>query len=289
MNWRTLRFSRWLLGSFFVVSLNASSDALVRARVLYDHTNYEASLSILTTDRAPDSATYALLGKNYFQTGDLKRAIEYLEKAADREPANAEYALWLGRAWGRRAETSSFVSAPHYASKARQYFEKAVELDSHNGEALDDLFLFYLEAPGFLGGGLEKAAAIARRTEPLSAPEYHYDLAQLAEKRKDMATAEAELRTAMALAPNDPGRVIDIAQFLLKRSRQEEGDSMFRRAESIAPNSPLVVFARAKSWIDMGRNSAQARQLLERYLTLQLTPDDPSRTEVEHLLQQVGK
>jgi Flp pilus assembly protein TadD len=289
MGWRKSYFSGWVLSSLLAVSLHPSSDVLVRARVLYDRTNYEASLKILTTDRAPGSATYALLGKNYFQMGDLKRAVEYLEKAADLEPANSEYALWLGRAWGRRAETSKFVSAPHYASKARQYFEKAVELDPHNREALDDLFLFYLEAPGFLGGGLEKAGAIARRTEPLSAPEYHYDLAQLAEKRKDMSTAEAELRTAMVLAPGEPGRVIDLAQFLLKRGRQEESDAMFRRAESIAPDSPLVVFARAKSWIDMGRNSAQARQLLDRYLTLQLTPDDPSRAQVEHMLSQVGK
>jgi tetratricopeptide (TPR) repeat protein len=289
MSWRKSHLAASLLGSLFAVQLHASSDILLRARLLYDRTNYEASLKILNTDHAPDGATYALLGKNYFQTGDLKRSIDYLEKAADLEPANAEHALWLGRAWGRRAEKSNFVSAPHYAAKARQYFEKAVELDSHNREALDDLFLFYLEAPGFLGGGSEKAAAIAKRTESLSAPEYHYDLAQLAEKRKDMATAEAELRAAMTLAPTEPGRVIDVAQFLLKRGRHEESDAMFRRAESIAPDSPQVVFARAKSWIDMGRNSAQARQLLERYLTLQLTPDDPSRAEVEHMLRQVGK
>src|SRR5215831_12271617 len=106
MSWGKSRVSGWVLGCLFAVSLHASSDILLRARLLYDRTNYEASLRILNTDHTPDGATYALLGKNYFQTGDLKRSIEYLEKAADLEPANAEHALWLGRAWGRRAEKS---------------------------------------------------------------------------------------------------------------------------------------------------------------------------------------
>ena len=66
------------------------------------------------------------------------------------------YFHWLGKAQGRRAETASPFTAPSYASKARQAFEKSVELDGKNLEAINDLFSYYLEAPGFLGGGLNK-------------------------------------------------------------------------------------------------------------------------------------
>ena len=45
-------------------------------------------------------------------------------------------------------------TATGLASKARQNFERAVQLDPQNREALSDLFEYYLEAPGFLGGGL---------------------------------------------------------------------------------------------------------------------------------------
>ena len=85
------------------------------------------------------------------------------QKAFGLEPSKSQYAHWLGRAFGRRAEMSNWFSAPGYASKARQYFEQAVALDPVNEEALNDLFDFYLQAPGFLGGGYDKAQAVARR------------------------------------------------------------------------------------------------------------------------------
>ena len=69
---------------------------------------------------------------------------------------------WLGRAYGRRAETSNPFTAPGYASKARQMFEKSVALDPSNKEATGDLLDFYLEAPGFMGGGYEKAEALVK-------------------------------------------------------------------------------------------------------------------------------
>src|SRR5207244_9017802 len=91
--------------------------------------------------------------------------------------------------------------APSNAWKRRQYFERAVELNPANEEALNDLFDYYLQAPGFLGGGYEKAVAVAKRIAQLNAAEYHFAQAQLADKRKQYETAEEHLRRALALAP----------------------------------------------------------------------------------------
>ena len=85
--------------------------------------------------------------------GEFKKAQEYFEKAIAADPGNSVYHHWLGKAYGRRAETSSFITAPGFASKARQSFEKSITLDPRNKEALSDLFEYYVEAPGFLGGG----------------------------------------------------------------------------------------------------------------------------------------
>ena len=71
---------------------------------------------------------------------------------------NADYNLWLGRAYGRRAEISlQLITAPGFATKARQYFERSAQLNPYNLDAQSDLFEYYLEAPGFLGGGFDKA------------------------------------------------------------------------------------------------------------------------------------
>jgi len=274
-----------------VISFTAlASDAVVkRADSLYLHTEYNASLQILAHDPAPDAATYSLAGKNYFMLEDYKKAVEHFEKAVALAPADSDYMLWLGRSYGRRAETANWFSAGSQASKARQCFEKAVALDEHNNEALNDLFDYYLNAPGFLGGGIDKAEAIARRTEKLRPAEAHFDWAQIAEKHKQFAIAEQHYRSALELAPNDPGRIIDLARFLAKHGQIEESDRLFAHAQNVAPDKPRVLFATAKAYFDAQRRSAEAHQLLRRYLASNLTPDDPPRHTAEKLLKQESR
>jgi Flp pilus assembly protein TadD len=265
-----------------------SEDVVRRASALYERTEYENSLHVLAEDPAPDAAVLLLSGKNHFMLDDYKRATELFEKALDLSPRNSDYELWLGRAWGRRAETSGWLMAGVHASKARQCFEKAVALDPHNREAKNDLFDFYLNAPGFLGGGLEKAEAIAKSIANERPPESEFEEAQLADRRKDYAAAEAHLRRAMELAPSEAGRVVDLARYVAKRGRLAESDALFQQAKKIAPGLPRVSFAEARVDIENHRNLEQARGLLQQYLHASLTPDDPPRQEAEKLLRRAG-
>ena len=134
---------------------------LEQARKLYNLTQFEQSLKVLQAIPVKGSDVQELIGRNYYMQGEYKKAAEALEKAAAADPNSSEIALWAGRAFGRRAETSSPFTAPGHASKARQFFEKSVQLDPKNMDALSDLFEYYLEAPGFLGGGIDKAQGIA--------------------------------------------------------------------------------------------------------------------------------
>src|SRR6185312_6353023 len=265
----------------------ASKDAVNRAQELYQHTEYQNSLKILAHDPAPDVATYLLTGKNYFMMADYKKATEFFEKCVALTPNSSDAHLWLGRAWGRRAENSTLL-AIGYAKKAHQAFEKAVALDPHNTEARNDLFDYYLNAPGFLGGGLEKAEALSRGIAAERPAEHEFEEAEIAEKRNDLTSAEAHLRRAMELAPHEAGRIMDVARFLAKHGRFRESDELFERAHKAQPNKPSVIFAEAKVAIDNHRNLDRARTLLRTYLQSQLTPDDPSREEAEKLLKRAG-
>src|SRR5258706_10469795 len=131
----------------------AESIEWTRAHELYLRTNYQESLAVLLPLANPNAAAFQLIGQDYFMLGEYRKASEFLEQAVARDSTNAECVLWLGRAYGRRAETSSPFTAPGYASKARQMFERAVALDPTNRDAIGDLFDYYLDAPGFLGGG----------------------------------------------------------------------------------------------------------------------------------------
>jgi Flp pilus assembly protein TadD len=269
---------------FLSWSAFASQDVVKRAGTFYQRTDYDGSLRLLAADSSPDAANYVLTGKNYFMLGDFKQAARFFEKAAALDPTNSEYMLWLGRAHGRRAETGNWLFAGMSASKARQCFEKAVALDPHNHDALNDLFDYYLNAPGFLGGGLDKAEAIARRIETESPAEYHFDKAQLADKRKDSAAAEAEFRRAMELAPLEVGRVIDLARYIAKRGRVVESEALFSQAEKMTPNNPRIAFERAKIYVENKHNLEKAQKLLRQYLEANITPDDPPKQAAEQLL-----
>jgi len=282
---KTLR-NALILAVLAWTALMAQEDGLVKARQLYDKTRYEEALALLAGLPVENGKVYALMGQCYYMLGDYKRASESLERAVRLEPGNSDYYMWLGRAYGRRAETSSFITAPGLASKARQSFEKAFQLNPRNLEAVGDLFEYYLEAPSFMGGGLDKARDLAEKTRDLDPAEYHYRLARIAEKRKQDKDAEEQLRRAMDLAPRQVGRLLDLARFLAKRGKHQESEALFEQAEKLEPESPKVMFERAKAYVESRRNLDKARELLVRYLNSPLTPEDPPRHEAERLLRQ---
>ena len=260
---------------------------LSRAEELYRRTEYVRAIEVLRVLEERDAAADALLGKACFMEGQYKQAVANLEAAVKEDSLNAEYYDWLGRAYGRLAEGSSFLSALGYAKKTVRAFERAVELDPSNLEALSDVFEYYLQAPGMVGGGLDKAEAIARRFAGLNAAEYHWARARLAEKRKDSDTAEREYRAALATDPNEAGRALDLAAFLSSRGRYSESDALFRTAEENHPRAPKVLYARAAAYVQSKRRLDEAEALLNRYLALQTTPEDPSRLETAALLKSV--
>jgi tetratricopeptide (TPR) repeat protein len=238
--------------------------------------------------QAKNAKVFDLMGKNYFMLGEFKKASEVYEQAVAADPANAEYEHWLAKAYGKRAETSSPFTAPGLASKARQHFEKAVELNPKDKDAISDLFEYYLQAPGFLGGGLDKAARIAESIGALDPAEGLWAQAKIAERRKDYRMAEEHLRRAMEAAPMQVGRMVDLAKFLSKQGRVEESEQTFQVAEKLAPNDPRLLYQRAEMYIKAGRKLDTARELLRRYMSASLSPDDPSRYDAEKLLQKAG-
>jgi Flp pilus assembly protein TadD len=275
------------LGAVLWCAVCLSAPSLTRAEDLYWHTQYEASLALLDKNAA-DAPTTFLIGRNYLMSGDFRKAIDYLQKAVAADPRNSDYMDWLGRAYGKRAETSNPLTAPMFASRARQAFERSVALDPKNAEALSDLFAYYLEAPGFLGGGYDKALAVANKISTVNPAEGYFSKAQLAKKHREFNEAEKHLRKAAALAPGQVGRLIDLARFLADEGRTVESDAVFAQAQKLAPNAPKVWFARARTLIKQKRNFEEAKNLLQEYMHASITADDPPKDDALHLLRQMG-
>ena len=276
-----------MLVAFLFSALPVSAESLAKAEELYKRTDYDASLALLDK-HAGDARTDFLIGRDYFMLGDFKKATEYLQKATQENPNSGEYMDWLGRAYGKRAETSNPLFAPGLAAKARQAFERSVELDPKNSDALSDLFDYYLDAPGFLGGGYDKAVAVADKIAAIDPPEGYFEKAKLAQKRKEYQAAEDHLRQAIAVAPQKVGGLLELAKLLASEGRNHDSDAVLAEAQKIRPDAPRIWYTRADLLIRQKRNLDEAKNLLQKYLRAPITVDDPPKGDAVRLLRQVG-
>lgn len=268
--------------------LSAATPDWSRAHVLYQRTEYRESLALLEKIPVQDSASLQLMGQDLFMLGEYKKATDVLEKAVALDPNNPKLLHWLGRTYGRRAETANPFAAPGWATKTRQMLEKAVELNPSDKDAAGDLLDYYLDAPGFLGGGIQKAESLSRTILNQDPAEGHYAEGLVAERKKEFEAAEQQFRRAAELAPRQVGHILVLARYLGSHGREKESDALFDQAARMAPNSPRVMFDRAAAYIHQNRDLGQARKLLEQYMQMPLTPDDPPKDQAQALLKKLG-
>lgn len=207
------------IGWVLLISIPALAqvDSLSKAEELYSQAQYHASLSLLDTHaRAP--ALLFLIGRDYYMLGEFKKATEYLGEAVIAAPKNSDYMDWLGRTYKLRAETSNPLSAVVLARRAKEKFERAVQLNPKNAEALSDLFeyylqapLVYLQAPLVLGGRYEKADAVAEKMSAVDPSEAVFEKTELAQKRHQFQTDRPALRNSVALALKSVGALVSRA------------------------------------------------------------------------------
>src|SRR4030081_1926242 len=160
-----------------------------------------------------DGEANNLLCRAYFMLEEWDRGISACERAVNLAPQNSLYHLWLGRIYGEKADRAGFMSAAGLAKKVRTEFERAVELDPKSWPARTDLAEFYLEAPGIVGGGKDKAVAQAELLAPLNPAMAHRVKGRIAEKNKDNSAAEKEHRAAIDASKGGARALLNLAGF----------------------------------------------------------------------------
>jgi len=231
-----------------------------------------------------DAATYNLLCRAYFSLSQWDRGIAACEKAVELAPDNSTYHLWLGRIYGEKADSSSFFTAAGLAKKVRNQFEQAVQLSPSSVDARTDLAEFYLEAPGIVGGGQDKARAQAATLARLDPAKAHWVNARIAEKKKDLAVAEREYRSAIDVSHGDASAWLNLALFNKHVGRLDQMEDAINHAASAQVNHPVVLVDAAETLIRTGRNFPVAIQLLRRYLSSSSTVEEAPAFKAHYLL-----
>lgn len=116
-----------------------------------------------------DADAQSWLGRTLLALGEPESAVPVLENAVALAPKSGSAMRLLGDAYGATAQEAGILAKAGWAKRSRVAFEKAVELDPADLEAHWGLMEFYRLAPGFLGGGMDKARAEAEVIKTLDA------------------------------------------------------------------------------------------------------------------------
>jgi tetratricopeptide (TPR) repeat protein len=196
-------------------------------------------------------------------------AVQLCEQAVRLDAQNSNYHLWLGRALGEKADRASFMSAFSLGKRVRSEFETAVRLNARNADALADVGDFYQQAPGIVGGGVDKAEGIASQLDKVDPPRAHQLRARIAEGRKDYGTAEREFKLAISAAAHPADYWSTLASYYRRRQQWPEMDSAIRSCVSAAEHdksATIALYDGAGVLTESNRNPELAAKMLADYL-----------------------
>lgn len=207
-------------------------------------------------------------------------AVNECEQAVKMDGANSDDHMWLARALGEKADRASFISAYSLAKRLRGEFETAVRLDPHNAAALADLGEFYSTAPGVVGGGADKAEGVAAQLEKVDAARSHELRGRIAEGKKDLATAERELKQALAASQHPAFQWMTLASFYRRHERWTDLDAAIQSGAKAAErdkHAGVALYNGASVLIRADRNRALAAKMLGDYLaSTSMTEEAPA-------------
>lgn len=212
-----------------------------------------------------DGEAYMILCRSYYAEEHADEASDACLDAAQALPHSSEARDWLGRAYGMKAERAGPFAGLTLALKVKAAFESAVAMDPQNGAAVNDLGEFYVDAPAILGGGVDRAMALANRVQAQLPQPAHRIRGLAEEQQKDYGKAEQEFRAAVAVA-NRPDAWADLGDFYRRRGQYDQAVNALNQCLALDQAKDASVVDAASVLIRMHREQELAEKSLREYL-----------------------
>jgi tetratricopeptide (TPR) repeat protein len=243
-----------------------------------------AALHLKLNSSPNDAAAHNLLCRAYFSLGEWDRSLSACERAVSLAPQNSQFHLWLGRTYGEKADKAGIFSAAGLARKSRAEFETAVNLDPNSVDARSDLAEFYLEAPGIVGGGRDKAEKQATSLATLDPARAHWVSARIAEKKKDFTVAENEYKAAVEAGHGSASAWMNLGLFYKHREQYDQMVQALGHVRSARVDRPDALVDAAEILIHTQHNIPEAVELLRAYMRLSNQVEQAPAFKVHYLL-----
>ncbi|MFZ6649466.1 tetratricopeptide repeat protein [Undibacterium sp. TJN25] len=239
----------------------ADVERAVSARLATDPTNADALIA----------KTELILNEG--RESRLEEASKLAEQCIAAHPQNSECHEALGNVLGTKAVSAGIMSAIGYAGKIRDAFQKAVELDPKNYDARFSLLQYYLQAPGFVGGGSGKAQTLAADTAKINPAAGKLLQAQIDVSDSKTAKAEADVLAvntagSPSLADMQRGLLSGIGISYVQQKKFADAERVFRDLQQRYPDQETGFYGLGRTLQEQGKQR-DAIPLFEKAISIE--------------------
>jgi tetratricopeptide (TPR) repeat protein len=277
--WALMSVPVWTAIAVVLCSAALATETADRARELMasgESAQAESLLQDVLKTNPRDHEAAFLLGKISMREQEYGKAVEYAEKAVEIADSMAEYHLQLARALLAKTFQSGMIGAFLSARKGKSEYERAIALDATNAEARFELCMYYLIAPGMVGGSKEKAkehASVLQSQNPLFGS---YAWAGVHEKEQNMAKAESLYNVAVGLDTSSTSTALyGLAYFYERHQKYDQSTAVFRQIVCNRPDDLNALFQMGRAFVVAKINLEDAEAAFIRYLSEGPAPNGP--------------
>jgi pentatricopeptide repeat protein len=257
------------VASFASALAAQATPSLAHARQLFEARNWAAAkpeFAALARATPNDVTPVLYLGKIAMAQNDADESIRQFEQCVKIDDDRAECHAWLGNALGSTAMRASKFKLPFIAKRIKKEFDRAVALDPANIEGRWGEMQYYMQAPGFLGGSMDKAREQAAEIDGRDKLRGALAYAALAEKEQNAAEAEAAYRRAVADAPDSVVGYNGLVNLYVREKRWSDAFAVLDRVSARIPGEQNVLLAVARVASISGEQLARGEEAAKQWI-----------------------
>jgi len=229
-----------------------------------------------TKNNAKDQVAAYYQGRLFLRDGNYDKAIDWFEKAAKLDENNSDYHLWLGRAYGVKAQRAGMLKKASAAKNIKNSFERAVELNPANLDARMGLVQFYAFAPGIMGGSKDKAREQAEAIKQQNAHQGYLAFGLIHAMNKQFVEAEQAYQSAIEANPDDFQAYYSLGYLYARQKEYDKAIMLFENLLQSHPEQVAAHFHFGRLAVMSGKNLDKGEENLKKYLQTEPSDERPS-------------
>jgi tetratricopeptide (TPR) repeat protein len=220
---------------------------------------------------------------------EFEKAETYLKQAIALNGNNADYHVALGSLLGEIAMDSNLIKQGMLAPRIKNEFETAAKLDPKNMEARWMLVNYYIRAPKFMGGDVEKGKAMADEIMKLNPAEGNSAWGAIwkSEKRNDLA--EKNYLTAVALAPDSIKYYYTLARFYEAIPNTDKALEAYNKTAIKFPGNRMAYLQIGRVTANSGKMMEDGEKSLNEFIRLTVNKNDKNLANAYYYLGMIEK